>query len=193
MTQDSPAAVPAAPPAPADSAPLDQRERDFLRAKQSRGAPWLLWTTTAIAVACFVPAIYFEPEMRGFWPIAGIALAIGFLALLALSESFDHSNLRDDLAAGVKLWREGTLTGVMKRDDGESWPPIYCIYVALDGDDPTLPTRFSVPWSCYEAVSTDRRVRIAYAPQSLRLLYLSEGDYEYVAVDRQFDPHPPPP
>lgn len=197
MTQDTNAAAAAATPpsasAPADGAPLDAREREFLRARQSRGAPWLLWSSTALAVAGFVPAIYFEPEMRGFWPIAGITLAIGFMALLASSESFDQSNLRDDLGAGIKLWREGMLTGVMERDDGESWPPTYCIYIALDGDDPELPTRFSVPWSCYRAVSTDRRVRIAYAPQSLRLLNLIEGDYEYVAVDRQFDPHPPPP
>lgn len=193
MTRHSQAAAPAAAPAPADSAPLDARERDFLRAKQSRLAPWLLWSSTAFAVACFVPAFYFEPEMRGFWAVAGVALAIGFMLLLAFGESFDQSNLGEDLSAGVKLWREGRLTGAMERDDGESWPPIYCIYIALDGDDPELPTRFSVPWSCYRAVSTDRRVRIAYAPKSLRLLNLIEGDYEYIAVDRQFDPHPPPP
>lgn len=188
MTRHSQAA-----PAPAGSAPLDARERDFLRAKRSRLAPWLLWSATAFAVACFAAAFFFEPGMRGVWPIAGAALAIGLLALLAAGESSDQFSLGDDLAAGVKLWREGRLTGAMERDDGESWPPIYCIYVALDGDDPALPTRFSVPWSCYQAVSTDRRVRIAYAPRSLRLLNLIDGDYEYVAVDRQFDPHPPPP
>ncbi|MFK3650559.1 hypothetical protein ACI2IY_19290 [Lysobacter enzymogenes] len=194
MTSQTDAAVPATEPVPAaDSAPLTERERQFLRAKQSREAPRVLWSSTVLAVVCFAPALYFEPEARGFWPIAGVSLAIGFMALLAWSESLDQANLRDDLAAGVKFWREGVLTGVMQRDDGESWPPIYCLYIAIDGDDPELPTRFSVPWNCYEAVRTDLRVRIAYAPKALRLLNLTQGDYEYVAVDRQFDVHPPPP
>lgn len=195
MTHDSQSAASAAAPipAPADSVPLDARERAFLQTKQSREAPWVLWSSTVFMVAGFVPAIVFEPDFRNFWAIAGISVAIGFMALLASFESSDQSNLRDDLEAGVKQWREGVLTGVMERDDGESWPPIYCLYIALDGDDPELPTRFSVPWHCYEAVSTDRRVRIAYAPKSLRLFNLIQGDYEYVAVLRQFEPHPPPP
>lgn len=195
MTHDSPAAAPAtAPaPAPADGVPLDERERAFLRAKQSTAAPRALWSSVVFGVVCFVPAIIFEPDFRNIWLIGGICVALGFMALLAASESYDQSSLRDDLAAGVKLWREGVLTGVMERDDGESWPPIYCIYIALDGDDPKLPTRFSVPWHCYEAVHTDQRVRIAYAPKALRLLNLTQGEYDYVAVDRQFDVHPPPP
>lgn len=180
-----------APPADAGRVALDPRERAFLRAKQSREAPRVLWSCVVLGVVCFAPAFVFEPEFRNVWAIAGVSLAIGFMALLAWSESLDQSNLRDDLAAGVKLWREGELTGVMRRDDGENWPPIYCLYIALDGDDPGLPTRFSVPWHCYEAVHTDRRVRIAYAPKSLRLLNLIDGDYQYVAVDRQFEPHPP--
>jgi len=195
MTHDSQAAASAAAPvpAPADGVPLDARERAFLQAKQSREAPRVLWSCVAFGVVCFVPAIVFDPDFRNFWAIAGIAVALGFMALLAASESYDQSSLRDDLAAGIKLWREGVLTGVMERDDGESWPPIYCIYIAFDGDDPELPTRFSVPWHCYEAVRTDQRVRAAYSPKSLRLLNLIQGEYDYVAVNRQFDVHPPPP
>ncbi|QCW25596.1 hypothetical protein FE772_07880 [Lysobacter enzymogenes] len=191
IAPDGAATAPA--PVAGDAQALDARERDFLRAKQSSEAPRVLWSCVALGVVCFVPAIVFDPDFRNVWAIAGISAAIGFMALLAWSESLDQSNLRDDLAAGIKLWREGVLTGVMERDDGESWPPIYCLYIALDGDDPELPTRFSVPWHCYEAVRTDRRVRIAYAPKALRLLNLIDGDYQYVAVLRQFDEHPPPP
>jgi len=48
----------------------------------------------------FVPAIIFEPDFRDVWLIAGICVALGFMALLAASESYDQSSLRDDLAAG---------------------------------------------------------------------------------------------
>lgn len=194
ITHDGAAPGNAATALAADGAQaLDAREREFLRAKQSHAAPRTLWSGVATALVCLALALYHEPDFRSFWPIFGMLVAIGFMALLASSESLDQNNLRDDLAAGVKLWREGVLTGVMERDDGESWPPIYCLYIALDGEDPELPTRFSVPWHCYEAVRTDRRVRIAYAPKALRLLNLSQGEYVYVAVERQFEPHPPPP
>jgi len=183
----------ASPAVPADGVPLDAREREFLRAKLSPETPRVLWWSNVLMVACFVPAIYFDPDFRGLWPIAGVSVALAFGVLLGLSESADQADLRDDLAGGVKRWREGVLSGVMERDDGESWPPIYCLYVAIDGEDPELPIRFSVPWHCYEAVVTEQRVRIGYSPKSRRLLNLIQGDYRYVAVDRQFDQHPPPP
>ncbi|MBX9402245.1 hypothetical protein K4L06_13100 [Lysobacter sp. BMK333-48F3] len=199
-------------PSPAagdERAPLDPREREYLRSKQELRWPASVFFSMPLGcLACFVPGFVFEPEMRQWWVFAMVGAATLFLFVFALSIYYDEMSLREDVAAGVKLWREGRIDGVTVHDDGETWPPIYRLYIAfdgsavdssavdgsaIDGEDAEQPLGFSVPLGCYDAVEPGDRVRIAYSPKSRLLLNLIAGDYRYVAVDRQFDPPPPRP
>ena len=182
------------PAADDERAPLDPRELDYLRARQTlRWPPSVFFSMPLSCLALCITAFAFEPEMRQWWVFAMVGAATLFLFLWAASIYDDEVALREDVAAGIKLWRDGRIDGVMIRDDGESWPPLYRLYIAVDGEDPELPLGFSVPLGCYDAVEPGDRVRIAYSPKSRRLLNLIAGDYRYVAVDRQYDPHPPRP
>ncbi|MEI2454384.1 hypothetical protein [Lysobacter firmicutimachus] len=197
------------PTADDERAPLDPRELDYLRAKQIlRWPPSVFFSMPLASLACFVPGFVFEPEMRQWWVFVLVGAATAFLLVWALAIYDDEMALREDVATGVKLWRDGRIDGVMIREDGETWPPIYRLYIAIDGSAPdggsidanasdgegSQPLLgFSVPAGCYDAVGPGDRVRIAYSPKSLRLLNLIAGDYRYVAVDRQYDPPPPRP
>lgn len=113
---------------PTDSAPLDARELGYLRSKLSAAAPKRSLVTGLAPVAIGLTVVIFAPELHGFWSL------LGFGVLLALSIYNDQVSLREDLSAGVKLWRDGRAEAIWMRDDGESWPPSYRIRISLDMD-----------------------------------------------------------
>lgn len=175
-------------------APLDAREREYLRSKQTEAQPRASFAITAAMVASALVGLL--ACGHSFSPWAWFGFGVAMLAGLGLSYAAcrNELDLRDDLAAGVKRWSEGRVERMWSHDDGESWPPGYRIEIAFDGDeDPQagLPAGFAVHWHCYQTVRPGDRVRVAYSPKSHYLLNLVDGEYEYVAVARQFDPHPP--
>lgn len=175
-------------------APLDARERAYLRSKQTESWPRASFAITAAMVVSVLAGLILSE--RTFSPWAWFGFGVAMLAGLGLSYAACRNELdvRADLATGVKRWGEGKVERMWSHDDGESWPPGYRIEIAFDGDDGAqagLPSGFSVHWHCYETVQPGDRVRVAYSPKSHYLLNLIDGEYEYVAVERQFDPHPP--
>lgn len=183
----------AADPRRAD-APLDARERDYLRSKQTEFWPQASFAINAALIVTVLVALIRSEE--AFSPWAWFGFGVTMLVGLGLSYTIcrNELDLRADLAAGVKRWGEGTVERMWSHDDGESWPPSYRIEIAFDADDGSQanpPPGFAVYWHCYETVRTGDRVRVAYSPKSHYLLNLIDGEYEYVAMERQFDPHPP--
>ncbi|QWP76271.1 hypothetical protein J5226_22210 [Lysobacter sp. K5869] len=179
---------------PRADAPLDAREREYLRSKQIEVWPQASFAINAALFVSMLVVLIRSDEAFSPWAWFGF----GALMLIALGLSYticrDQLDLRADLAAGVKRWREGTVARMWSHDDGESWPPGYRIEIAFDpGDDPNAnpPPGFSVYWHCYETVRLGDRVRVAYSPKSHYLLNLIDGEYEYAAPQRRLDPHPP--
>lgn len=153
----------------------------------------------SFAIAAALTVSMLPVLIRSAEPVSPWAwFGFGTVTMIALGFSYaicrNELDLRAGIAAGVKRWGEGTVTRMSSHDDGESWPPGYRIEIAFDaGDGPGAkpPSGFAVHWRCYETVRPGDRVRVAYSPKSHHLLNLIDGDYEYVAAKRQFDPHPP--
>lgn len=167
-----------------DHAPLDTRERDYLRSRLAPTPPALQLAGGLGAVAVCVGMVIASPELHGFWSMFGFGVLAVIMLLFALHLYGEQTSLRADLKQGDKLWRDGRVHELTMREDSESGAVTYRVYIAVDGESDT-PLDFAIPQTCHDAIAQGDRVRIAYAPQSRLLLDLIDGEYRYAAVSER--------
>ena len=167
-----------------DHAPLDTRERDYLRSRLAPTPPALQLAGGLGAVAVCVGMVIASPELHGFWSVFGFGVLAVIMLLFALHLYGEQTALRADLQRGVKRWSEGRVHDRTQTEDSESGAVRYRVYVAVDGDA-GAPLDFPISQACYEAVAQGDRVRIAHAPHSGLLLDLIDGEYRYAAVSER--------
>lgn len=162
-------------------APLSAHERAYLRRRDTGATRVGLFKDGALMVLVAV-GVALTPTLHSFWPLFGFGIALLVGAALAIAIYAMSKNLRADLSAGVKHWDNGTVNSMWIHPGAEAGErPTYRLEISVDGDGTPRTLSFTITARCYETVAPRDRVRIAYAPRSLWLLNLIDGDYEYTA------------